>query len=94
MSADTAGAPQPRFLKSCVLPSFLLKLNISFCPYHNMAYSTNIERQRYSQALAAYTLIQFSAARSHLDQHKAAADKLPAINSYDYRTEKHEGRTH
>lgn len=53
-----------------------------------MAFSSEFERQRYSQELHAYTLVQFSAARTLLDQHKAAADKLPAVNAYDYRLEK------
>lgn len=35
-------------------------------------------RAEYAQALAAYTLRQFSAAHVSLDQHKAAAAKLPA----------------
>ncbi|RDB25504.1 hypothetical protein Hypma_007511 [Hypsizygus marmoreus] len=53
-----------------------------------MAYSNEMSRQRYSSELVAYTLLQFSAARALLDQHQAAADKLPASHSYDYRTPK------
>ncbi|KAF9010638.1 hypothetical protein BDQ17DRAFT_1420989 [Cyathus striatus] len=40
---------------------------------------SDIERQRYTQELAAYTLRQFASARSLLDGHKKAAmAKLPA----------------
>ncbi|GLB37819.1 hypothetical protein LshimejAT787_0408700 [Lyophyllum shimeji] len=50
-----------------------------------MTYSVESSHQRYSSELAAYTLKQFSAARTALDNHKAAAAKLPASHSYDYR---------
>ncbi|KAK7005939.1 hypothetical protein R3P38DRAFT_1724348 [Favolaschia claudopus] len=39
------------------------------------------ERQRYSRDLAEYTMRQFSAARKTLDNHKAAAAKLPAVHA-------------
>ncbi|KAK7000715.1 hypothetical protein R3P38DRAFT_1833194 [Favolaschia claudopus] len=39
------------------------------------------ERQRYSRELAEYTMRQFSAARKTLDNHKAAAAKLPAVHA-------------
>ncbi|KAF7322001.1 hypothetical protein MKEN_00722800 [Mycena kentingensis (nom. inval.)] len=39
------------------------------------------ERERYSRELAAYTMRQFAAARQKLDNHKAAAAKLPAYHS-------------
>ncbi|KAF8893438.1 hypothetical protein BD779DRAFT_1506285 [Infundibulicybe gibba] len=48
-----------------------------------LATSSELARQ-YSEELAAYTLRQFSAARSTLDGHKAAANKLPAVHSHDY----------
>ncbi|KAG5639465.1 hypothetical protein H0H81_001587 [Sphagnurus paluster] len=53
-----------------------------------MTHANESKRQRYSSDLAAYTLKQFSIARNTLDKHKAAAAKLPAINSYDYRIPK------
>lgn len=39
------------------------------------------ERDRYSRELAEYTMRQFAAARKTLDQHKAAAAKLPALHA-------------
>ncbi|KAJ7661686.1 hypothetical protein B0H17DRAFT_1212235 [Mycena rosella] len=39
------------------------------------------ERERYSRELAEYTMRQFSAARKTLDNHKAAAAKLPALHA-------------
>ncbi|KAG7098315.1 hypothetical protein E1B28_000276 [Marasmius oreades] len=43
-----------------------------------MAFSSEVERQRYSQQLAEYTLRQFSAARLTLDKDGMAAAKIPA----------------
>ncbi|KAJ8077956.1 hypothetical protein PQX77_011407 [Marasmius sp. AFHP31] len=42
-----------------------------------MAFSSEVERQRYSQQLAEYTLRQFSAARVTMDKDELAAAKLP-----------------
>ncbi|KAJ7594450.1 hypothetical protein C8J56DRAFT_926794, partial [Mycena floridula] len=42
--------------------------------------STLVERKQYAQELAAYTLRQFSSAGTTLDQHQAAAAKLPALH--------------
>ncbi|KAF9257986.1 hypothetical protein L218DRAFT_1005596 [Marasmius fiardii PR-910] len=42
-----------------------------------MAFSSEVERQRYSQQLAEYTLRQFSAARISLDKDEVAAAKIP-----------------
>ncbi|KAJ6594408.1 hypothetical protein B0H19DRAFT_1247082 [Mycena capillaripes] len=42
---------------------------------------TAAERERYSRELAEYTFRQFSAARKTLDNHKAAAAKLPALHA-------------
>jgi hypothetical protein len=39
------------------------------------------ERRRYSRELAEYTMRQFAAARKTLDNHKAAAAKLPALHA-------------
>jgi hypothetical protein len=48
-----------------------------------MALSSEIERQRYSKELAAYTLRQFYAACSSQDQPKLAAAKPPAAHTHD-----------
>ncbi|KAL0575680.1 hypothetical protein V5O48_006291 [Marasmius crinis-equi] len=42
-----------------------------------MAFSSEVERQRYSQQLAEYTLRQFTAARVTMDKDEIAAAKLP-----------------
>ncbi|KAJ7451818.1 hypothetical protein B0H11DRAFT_310527 [Mycena galericulata] len=39
------------------------------------------ERERYSRELAEYTMRQFTAARKVLDNHQAAAAKLPALHA-------------
>lgn len=57
-------------------------VNNSLSPFSTMAFSTDAERLRYSQDLAAYTLRQFSEARSLLDQTKAA--QLPEASSRDF----------
>ncbi|KAK7040078.1 hypothetical protein VNI00_008591 [Paramarasmius palmivorus] len=49
-----------------------------------MAFSSEVERQRYSQQLAEYTLRQFSAARLSLDKDELAAAKLPASHRHNY----------
>jgi hypothetical protein len=46
-----------------------------------MTLSSETERQQYSKEIAAYTLIQISAARASLAQNKAAADKLPIAHA-------------
>jgi hypothetical protein len=49
-----------------------------------MTLPSQTTKQHYSKELAAYTLLQFYAARASLAQDKAAANKLPvtyAINS-------------
>lgn len=46
-----------------------------------MLSTTSSERQQYSAELAAYTLRQFFDARTTLDQHQAAAAKLPAVHN-------------
>ncbi|KAJ7680792.1 hypothetical protein DFH06DRAFT_1315532 [Mycena polygramma] len=42
---------------------------------------TTEDRERYSRELAEYTMRQFTAARKTLDNHKAAAAKLPALHA-------------
>ncbi|KAI3604322.1 hypothetical protein WG66_008515 [Moniliophthora roreri] len=49
-----------------------------------MAFSSEVERQRYSQQLAEYTLRQFSAARISMDNDELAAAKLPASHRHNY----------
>lgn len=44
-----------------------------------MAFSSEVERLRYSQELAAYTLRQWSAARISLEKQHLPADKLPKV---------------
>lgn len=46
-----------------------------------MAFSSNLDRQRYTQELAAYTLRQFSSASAFLDPAKRAAmNRLSPVN--------------
>ncbi|KAF5355443.1 hypothetical protein D9758_006395 [Tetrapyrgos nigripes] len=49
-----------------------------------MSISSEVERARYSQQLADYTLRQFTVARRTLDRDQIAASKLPNMPHIDF----------
>jgi len=82
---------RPQFFSSCTASVFLTSTTVrcflllptnppSYFSVDIMALTAE-ERQRYSRELAEYTMRQFAAARRTLDNHKAAAAKLPALHA-------------